>query len=91
MKDETESFLGELRLSRHLQSIAQVSALGLAIALGLSFIIPAHVIIEGGIRSTTPALLAILILGLTLLNILELLGGSGERGGIHALIHESLG
>ncbi|MCJ7569418.1 MAG: DUF389 domain-containing protein [Anaerolineales bacterium] len=91
MKDEPESFLGELRLSRHLQSIAQVSALGLAIALGLSFIIPAHVIIEGGIRSATPALLAILILGLTLLNIHELLGGSGERGGIHALIHESLG
>lgn len=91
MKDETESFLGELRLSRHLQSIAQVSALGLAIALGLSLIIPAHVIIEGSIRSATPALLAILILGLTLLNIHELLGGSGESGGIHALIHESLG
>ena len=91
MKDETESFLGELRLSRHLQSIAQVSALGLVIALGLSFIIPAHVIIEGGIRSAAPALLAIVILGLTLLNIHELLGGSGERGGIHALVHESLG
>ncbi len=91
MKDESESFLGELRLSRHLQSVAQVSALGLAIALGLSFIIPAHVIIEGGIRSATPALLAILVLGLTLLNIHELLGGSGERGGIHALIHDSLG
>lgn len=28
---------------------------------------------------------------MTLLNIHELLGGSGERGGIHALIHESLG
>jgi len=91
MIDETESFLGELRLSRHLQSIAQVSALGLAIALGLSFIIPPHVIIEGSIRSAAPALLAILILGLTLLNIHELLGGSGERGGIHTLIHESLG
>ncbi|MCJ7824926.1 MAG: DUF389 domain-containing protein [Anaerolineales bacterium] len=91
MKDETESFLGELRLSRRLQSIAQVSALGLAIALGLSFIIPAHVIIAGGIRSVAPAMLALLILGLTLLNIHELLGGSSERGGVHALIHESLG
>ncbi len=38
MKDKTKSFLGELRLSRHLQSITQVSAVGLAVALGLSFI-----------------------------------------------------
>ncbi|TET37821.1 MAG: APC family permease, partial [Anaerolineales bacterium] len=91
MKDESESFLGELRLSRHLQSITQVSALGLAIALGLSFIIPVHILNESGIQSATPALLAILVLGLTLLNIQELLGGSGERGGIHALVHESLG
>ncbi|NOR90091.1 MAG: amino acid permease, partial [Anaerolineales bacterium] len=91
MKDETESFLGELRLSRHLQSITQVSALGLTVALGLSFIIPVQIIIESGIQSATPVLLAILVLGLTLLNIHELLGGSGERGGIHALIHESLG
>ncbi len=91
MKDETESFLGELRLSRHLQTITQVSALGLAVALGLSFIIPAHIVIESGIQSATPALLAILVLGLTLLNIHELLGGSSERGGIHALVHESLG
>ncbi len=91
MKDKTKSFLGELRLSRHLQSITQVSAVGLAVALGLSFIIPVHIIIESGIQSATPALLAILVLGLTLLNIHELLGGSGERGGIHALVHESLG
>jgi L-asparagine transporter-like permease len=63
----------------------------LAVALGLSFIIPVHIIIESGIQSATPALLAILVVGLTLLNIHELLGGSGERGGIHALVHESLG
>ncbi len=91
MKGETESFLGELRLSRHLHSITQVSALGLVVALGLSFILPAHIIIESGIQSATPALFAILVIGLTLLNIHELLGGSGERGGIHALVHESLG
>jgi uncharacterized hydrophobic protein (TIGR00271 family) len=91
MKEDTESFLGELRLSRHLQTIAQVSALGLAIALGLSFIIPAHVITHTGIRSVMTTLLGIFILGLTLLNIQELLGGSSERGGVHALIHESLG
>ena len=91
MKEDSESFLGELRLSRHLQTIAQVSALGLAIALGLSFIIPAHVIINTGIRSAMTTLLAIFILGLTLLNIHELLGGSSERGGVHAIIHESLG
>jgi len=58
MKDKTKSFLGELRLSRHLQSITQVSAVGLAVALGLSFIIPVHIIIESGIQSATPALLS---------------------------------
>lgn len=91
MTEDSELFLGELRLSRQLQTLGQVASVGIAVALGLSLILPGHVLAQTGVRSALPTLTAILILLLTMLNITELLGGSGERGGTHALVHESLG
>lgn len=91
MSEDTELFLGELRLSRQLQTLGQVASVGVAVALGLSLVLPGHVLAQTGVRSALPTLTAILILLLTVLNITELLGGSGERGGTHALVHESLG
>ncbi|MGD8634643.1 MAG: amino acid permease, partial [Anaerolineales bacterium] len=91
MTEERELFLGELRLSRQLQTLGQVASVGIAVALGLSLVLPGHVLAQTGVRSAIPTLTAVLILLLTMLNITELLGGSGERGGTHALVHESLG
>ncbi len=91
MSEDTEIFLGELRLSRQLQTLGQVASVGIAVALGLSLVLPGHVLAQTGVRSALPTLTAMLILLLTVLNITELLGGSGERGGTHALVHESLG
>jgi uncharacterized hydrophobic protein (TIGR00271 family) len=91
MSEDTELFLGELRLSRQLQTLGQVASVGIAVALGLSLVLPGHVLAQTGIRSALPTLIAVLVLLLTMLNITELLGGSGERGGTHTLVHESLG
>lgn len=91
MTEDSELFLGELRLSRQLQTLGQVASVGIAVALGLSLVLPGHVLAQTGIRSALPTLTSILILLLTVLNITELLGGSGERGGSHTLVHESLG
>lgn len=91
MTEDSELFLGELRLSRQLQTLGQVASVGIAVALGLSLVLPGHVLAQTGVRSALPTLTSMLILLLTLLNITELLGGSGERGGSHTLVHESLG
>jgi len=91
MADIPEDFLGEIRLSRQLRSTWQVTVVGLAIVLGIVLLVPARIVNLSGWLSTTPALLAVLILGLTLLNVLELLAGSNERGGTSTLVHEALG
>ena len=86
-----QPFLGDLRLSRRLSSLRQVSATGLVIILGLAFLLPGFFQREAGTTSITPVILASLVLGLTLLNIIELLAGSSERGGSYVLVHESWG
>ena len=91
MTENPEDFLGELRISRQLRTTWQVVVIGLAMVLGIVLLVPARIVNVSGWLSTTPALLAVLILGLTLLNILELLGGSNERGGTSTLVHEALG
>ena len=86
-----QPFLGELRLSRRLSSLRQVAATGLVIILGLTFLLPGYFYREAGITSSAAIILAALVLGLTLLNIIELLAGSSERGGSYVLVHESWG
>ena len=86
-----QPFLGDLRLSRRLISLRQVTAAGLVIILGLAFMLPGYFQRELGITSSAAIILAAVILGLTLLNIIELLAGSSERGGSYVLVHESWG
>lgn len=86
-----QPFLGELRLSRRLGSLRQVVAAGLVISLGLTFLLPGTFRQELGIDSSAPILLAAFVLGLTILNVIELLAGSSERGGTYVLVHESWG
>lgn len=91
MKRESASFLGDLRLSRQLHSVGQVAAVGLIISMGLAFLIPGRVLTARAPASMTPIIIAAILLTLTLLNVLELLGGSNERGGSYSLVHETLG
>jgi len=91
MNDETEDFLGELRLGKRLIKTGQVAARGLVVVLGLMFLIPGRALDLIGPVAAVATLLASALLGMTLLSILELLGGSSERGGTYTLIHETLG
>lgn len=86
-----ESFLGELRLSRQLRGRAQAAAVGLIIALGFALVVPGPLLAEAGTASLMPVLIALIALALTFLSTMELLGGSGERGGTFAIAHETLG
>jgi uncharacterized hydrophobic protein (TIGR00271 family) len=86
-----QPFLGELRLSRRLNSLRQVASTGLVITAGLAFLLPGLLHQEVRIGSSTPILFAGLVLGFTALNVIELLGGSSERGGTYVVVHESWG
>ena len=91
MNDKTEDFLGELRLGKQLSTTGHIAAKGLVVVLGLMFLVPGRMLGLVGPAATVATLLASVLLGLTLLSILELLGGSSERGGSYTLIHETLG
>ena len=91
MSEHRDEFLGELRIGRQLTTRRQVAAVGLTVAAGLLFLLcgPATVLI--GSQAAVAGVLAAIVLGLTLLNVVELLGGSGERGGTYMLIQEAVG
>ena len=91
MSAHTDEFLGELRLGRRLTTVGQVAAGGLAIAAGLLFLLSGPAMTLIGPQAALAGVLAGIVLGLTLLSVRELLGGSGERGGTYILIQETLG
>jgi uncharacterized hydrophobic protein (TIGR00271 family) len=91
MGERPEEFLGDLRLGRQLSSAAQVSAGGMITALALIFMVGGPTVITIGPAGALASLLAGLAMSLTLINVLELLGGSGEHGGLFHLVHETLG
>jgi amino acid transporter len=91
MTIDDAGFLGELRLGRRLTTTARVAARGLAVVLGLLFLVPGRIFEQVGVISTGASLLAMVIVGLTLLSVFELLGGSSEQAGTYTLIHETLG
>ena len=86
MDPEAEDFLGELRLGKKLATIGQVSARGLIVVLGLSFLVSSRTLELVGPVAAVATLLTVFVSGLTLLNLLELLGGSSERGGTYNLM-----
>lgn len=91
MTTRTSEFLGELRLGRQAATTRQVVLRGLAIVLGLLFLIGERVLTAVGPWAVLAAVLAAVVQGATLVNVLELLGGSSERGGTYILIQETLG
>ncbi len=91
MTEPIEEFLGELRLGRELISTSQVIAIGLITLFGLVFLLAERPIRLLGTRAPLAGFLVFVALGFTLLSIIELLGGSGERGGTYLLTHETLG
>jgi len=91
MTTSSNEFLGELRLGRRLATRGQVAAGGLAILAGLLFLLAGPALALVGLWAALAGVLAGIVLGLTLLSVVELLGGSGERGGTYVLIHETIG
>ena len=91
MTEERRLFNGELRLGRDLSSSAQVRARSLTIIAGLVFVLADGAYELSGGSIALAALLALSMLALTLPNILELLGGSGERSSSFLLITDTLG
>jgi uncharacterized hydrophobic protein (TIGR00271 family) len=91
MNNSQEEFLGELRLGRKLTNLGQTAAGGLVIFLGLTFLLADPILALVGPRAALAGFLVILVLLLTAVSVIELLGGSGERGGTYVLVHEILG
>lgn len=91
MSDSGEEFLGELRLGRQLTTVSQVAARGAVIVLGLLFGLTDQALALLGKVAPLAGLLAALVLGLTLLSVIELFAGSRERGGTYVLVQETLG
>jgi uncharacterized hydrophobic protein (TIGR00271 family) len=91
MIEGEDEFLGELRVGRLITSIPRAAATGLVLTPGLVLLLAVRSVDLLGIKSTIATALMVVVLALTLLNILELLGGSSERGGTSTLVHESLG
>lgn len=90
-EERPEEFLGDLRLGRRLSTAGQVAAGGLLAILALIILIGGPSVIMVGPPGALAALLAGVSVGLTLMNVIELLGGSGEHGGLFHLVHETLG
>jgi APA family basic amino acid/polyamine antiporter len=90
-EERPEEFLGDLRLGRRLSTAAQVGAGGMLAILALIILIGGPSVIMVGPPGALAALLAGVSVGLTLMNVIELLGGSGEHGGLFHLVHETLG
>jgi uncharacterized hydrophobic protein (TIGR00271 family) len=86
-----EEFLGELRLGRKLTTAGQTAEGGIAIMLGLLFLISDPVLGLSKTLAPFVSLLSSLVFGMTLASVVELLGGSGERGGTYALVEETIG
>jgi uncharacterized hydrophobic protein (TIGR00271 family) len=91
MTKPEEEFLGELRLGRQLTSAGQVAARGVVVLTGLLVLLAGQSINLLGRLTPLASFLTAIVLGLTLLNVVELLGGSRERGGTYVLVQETLG
>lgn len=82
---------GEVRVGRLITSVARASATGLALTPGLFLLFVSSAVELVGVNAITSTILVTIVLGLTLLNVFELLGGSSARGGTSAFVYESMG
>ncbi len=90
MAANKDRFLGELRFGQRLTTSVRVAASGVSLFLGLIFLVAGPSLQLVGSLSSAAALVAGLAIALTLLNIFELLGGSGVRGGTYILVQETV-
>lgn len=86
-----EEFLGELRLGRQLTTVSQIAARGAVILTGLLILLTDQTLALLGKIAPLAGLLVVVVIGLTLLSVIELFGGSRERGGTYILVQEILG
>jgi uncharacterized hydrophobic protein (TIGR00271 family) len=91
VNDSKEEFLGELRLGRKLTTAGQTAAGGVAILLGLLFLVTQPLLTLSNALAPLAGLLAIILIGMTLASVIELLGGSSERGGTYTLVEGTIG
>lgn len=82
---------GEVRVGRLITSVGRASAAGLALILGIFLILAGNAVGLVGVNAIAATLLVTIVLGLTLVNVIELLGGSSARGGTSAFVYESMG
>ncbi len=61
------------------------------IFLGLALLLSGETIRQAGGSAPWMAITVTVVLGLTVLSVIELLGGSGEYGGSYILVHEAMG
>ena len=86
-----EEFLGELRLGRQLATVSQIAARGAVILIGTLILLTDQTLALLGRIAPLAGFLVAVVIGLSLLSIIELFGGSRERGGTYSLVHEILG
>lgn len=90
MSVPSDDFLGELRLGRELTKPSQVAAGGSIIIIGLVLLLDQS-IARLNTWGLLASLFAMIVFGLTILNAVELFGGSRARGGTYVIVHETLG
>jgi uncharacterized hydrophobic protein (TIGR00271 family) len=91
LNDTQQDFLGELRIGRQASGRFQILAIPLAVALGLVYLLGAGGVDVLDQMVVVAPLLGVLVVGLTLVNVFELLAGSAERSGSYGLAQETLG
>ncbi|MDX1437362.1 MAG: universal stress protein, partial [Anaerolineales bacterium] len=90
MTTPRDDFVGELRLGKALTSIVQIVALALNIGLGLIVFYSSIILPEVNENPILLVLATAIALGLTLLNLVELIAGSGDWGGTYQIVYEIL-
>jgi uncharacterized hydrophobic protein (TIGR00271 family) len=89
--DTQEAFLGELRFGRRLTRLSQVMRVGVLLIVGLALLFGGPLEARLGSQTLMAGLISLAAVALSLLSVMELLGGSTERGGSYGLVFETLG
>ena len=85
------TILGDIRLVRPIASVRHTARAGFLVLIGVGVALGGPTLSLSRDRAGTVVGLAVLVLALTMVNVLELLGGSRERDGSYPLLQETLG
>ena len=84
-------FLGELRLGSAVMNANRLGIVAGVNLMGVFIVLCQPILARTGLRAPWTAIMASVVLGLTILSVAELLGGSAGRGGTYNLVHETVG